>query len=70
MPEVAICKGNIVIPALGTEILFKGERQEYLQEYLVQHLSVCMPLLIHPLLRTITGLEQNRQESDRYDTVH
>jgi len=30
MPEVAICTGNDVIPALGAGILLKGERLEYL----------------------------------------
>jgi len=69
MPEVAICTENVVIPALGTGILFKGERLEYPPEYLVQHLSVCMPLLINPLLRNIAVLDRNRQESDHYDAV-
>jgi len=67
MPEVAICTENIVIPALSDGILFKGERVEYPPEYLVQHLSVCLPLLIQSLLRNIAVLDRNRQESDHYD---
>jgi hypothetical protein len=46
MPEVAICTDNVVIPTLGIGIVFLGERLEYPPEYLLQHLSVCMPLLI------------------------
>jgi hypothetical protein len=42
---------------------------EYLAEYLVQHLSVCMPLLIQPHLRNIALLDRNWQESDHYDSV-
>jgi hypothetical protein len=70
MPEVAICTENFVIPSLGAGILFKGERLEYLLEYLLQHLSLCMPLLILPLLRNIAVLDQNRQESNLYNAVH
>jgi hypothetical protein len=33
MPEVAICTENIVIHVLGTGIMFKGVRCEYLPEY-------------------------------------
>jgi hypothetical protein len=69
MPEVAISTENVVISALGAGILFIGERLEYLLEYLVQHLSVCMPLLINLLLRNFAVLDRNRQESDYYDAV-
>jgi len=67
MPEVAICTEVVVIPALGAGILLKDERVEYLPEYLVQHLSVCLPLLIQWLLRNIAVPDRNRQESDHYD---
>jgi hypothetical protein len=60
MPEVAICKEHVVIPALGARIEFKGERLEYPPEYFVQHLTVCLPLLIQPLLRNIAVLVRNR----------
>jgi hypothetical protein len=66
MPEVAICTENVVIPALGVGILFKGERLEFPPVYFIQHLSVCLLLLIQPLLRIIELLERNRQESDHY----
>jgi len=69
MPEVAICTENVVIPALGAGIVFKGERLEYPPEYLIHHLSVCMPLLIEPFLRNIAVLDRNGQESDQYDAV-
>jgi hypothetical protein len=69
MAEVAICTENIVIPALGVGILFKGERLEYPPEYFIQHLSVCLPLLIQPLLRKIAVLDRNRLESDHYEGV-
>jgi hypothetical protein len=49
--------------------MFKGERLEYPLEYLVQHLSVCMPLLISLLLRHIVVLDQTQQQSDHYDAV-
>jgi hypothetical protein len=69
MPEVAICTENIVIPALGVGIVFKGERLEHPPEYFVQHLSDCMPLLIQPLLRNLAGPDRNRQASNHHDTV-
>jgi hypothetical protein len=50
--------------------LFKGERVEYPPENLVQHHSVCLPLLIQPLLRIIAVLDRNQQECDHYDAVH
>jgi hypothetical protein len=59
-PEVAIWTGNVVIPALGAGIEFKGERLEYPLEYFVQHLTVCLPLHIQPLLRNIALLDWNR----------
>jgi hypothetical protein len=49
--------------------LFKGERLEFPPEYFVQHLSVCLPLLILPLLKNIAVLDRNQQESDHYDGV-
>jgi len=69
MPEDAICTEIIVIPAPGTGILFDGERLEYTLEYFIQHLLVCLPLLIQPLLRNIAVPDRNRQESDRHDAV-
>jgi len=69
MPEVAICTENDVIPTLGTGIVFKGKRLEYLPEYIVQHLSICLPLLIRLLLCNIAVLDWNRQESDHYYAV-
>jgi len=69
MPEVAICTENIVIPALGARILFKAGKLGFLLEYFVQHLSVCLPLLIQLLVRNIAVLVWNWQESDYYDAV-
>ena len=69
MPEVAICTENVVIPTLSAVFLFDGERLEYMPEYLVQHLLVCCPLHILPLLRIIAVLDRNRQQSDHYDAV-
>jgi hypothetical protein len=60
MPEVAICMENIVIPTLDAGILFKGEWLQDPPEYFVQHLSVCLPLLIQLHLRTIAVLDWNR----------
>jgi len=50
-PEVAICTENIVILALGVGIGFQGGRLDYPPHHFVEHLSVCLPLLIQPLLR-------------------
>jgi hypothetical protein len=58
-PEVAICTENLVIPARSAGILFKGEWVEYQPEYFVQHLSVCLPLLIQPFLRNIAVLDRD-----------
>jgi len=58
-----------VIPALRAGIVFKGKRVEYPPEYLVQHLSVCFPLLIQPLLKNVEVLDRNRQGSEHYDAV-
>jgi hypothetical protein len=60
MPEVAICTENVVIPALGAGIEFNSERLEYPPQYFVQHLTICMPLLIQLLLRYIAVLDWNR----------
>jgi hypothetical protein len=43
---------------------------EYPPEYFVQHLSVCLPLLIQPLVSNITVLDWKQQQSDQYDVVH
>jgi hypothetical protein len=59
-PEVAICTENVVIPAFGAGMLFRGEWLQYPPEYFVQHLSVCLPLLIQPLVRNIAVLDRNR----------
>jgi len=69
MPEVAICTQNVVIPALRIGILYKSERLEYPPDYLVQHLSVCLPVLLQPLLRNIVVLDEYQQGSDHYDGV-
>jgi hypothetical protein len=45
MPELAICTQNVIIPALDAGILCEVQRLEYPPEYLIQHLSVCIPLL-------------------------
>jgi len=68
-PEVAICTENVVISALSAGILFHGERLEYPLEYFIQHLSVCLLLLIQPVLRINAFLDCNRQESDHHDAV-
>jgi hypothetical protein len=62
-PEVVICTENIVIPALGAGMMFKGEWLEYALEYVVQHLSVCLLQLIQPFLRNIAVLDRNREET-------
>jgi hypothetical protein len=67
--EVAICTENVVIPTLGVRILFKGERLEYPPDYVLQHLSVPLPLLIHPVLRNITVWDWYQHESHHYDGV-
>jgi hypothetical protein len=69
MPEVAICTENVVIPALGVGILVKGERLEYPPQYFLQHLSVCLLLLIQQLLRNIAVLDRNQQVIDYYEGV-
>jgi hypothetical protein len=68
-PEVAICTENIVMPALGPGMLFKGDRLRYPLESFVQHFLVCLPLLIQPLLRNIAVYDRNRQKSGHYDAV-
>jgi len=57
MPEVAICTENVVRPPFGAVNMFKGERLQYPLEYIVQHLSVCLPLLVQLLLGIIGILE-------------
>jgi hypothetical protein len=67
MPETAIWTGNMILPDLGAGIVFKGYKLEYPPEYLVQDPSTCLLLLILPLLRMISVLDRNRQESNYYD---
>jgi hypothetical protein len=64
MPEVAICTENVVIPASGIGTLIQVEGLEYPPEYLIQHLSVSLLLLIEPRVRNIAVLDRNWQESD------
>ena len=70
MPEDAICTENVVIPRLSSGSSFKDEWLEYSLEYLVQHLSVWLPLLIEPLLRNIPVVDQNRQVCDHCNAAH
>jgi len=70
MPEVAICTENVVIPTIGAGIVFKGEWLEYPTEYFVQHLLVCLLLLIQSPRRNIVVPDWNWPESDHYDAVH
>jgi len=70
LPEVVICTENVVIPALGAGILFKGELVENPPEYSFQHLSVCLPLFIQPHLRNIAVLDRKGKPSDHYKAVH
>jgi len=42
---------------------------EYAPEYFVQHLSVCVPLLIQPSLMKIAVLGWFRQEREHDDSV-
>jgi hypothetical protein len=69
MPEVAICTENVVIPTLGIGILFQGERLVCPPEIFVQHVPVCLPLLMQPVLRNIAVLDRSGQERDHYDGV-
>jgi hypothetical protein len=70
MADVDIWAENVIIPALGAGILFNGWWVEYLPVYkFVQHLSVCLPLLIQPHMRNIAALARNRYESDHFDAV-
>ena len=58
-----------MIPTLSAGILFTGERLVYPPEFILLHLSVCLPLLIQPLLRNVEVLDWNRQVSNHYDGV-
>ena len=60
---------NVVIPAPGPGIVFTGKRLEYPPEYVVQHLSVCMPLFIELVLTNMAAVDRNLQESDHYVAV-
>jgi len=60
---------NVVLPPPGTGIVCTGEWLESTLEYFVEHLSVCLPLLIQPLLRNFLVLDWNRYEGDHYDAV-
>jgi hypothetical protein len=68
-PEVAICTENNEIPALRAGNWLDGKRLVYLRDHFVQHLLVCLPLLIQPLLWDIVILHWNRQESDHWDII-
>jgi len=68
-PDVTICTENVAIPAFGDGILCPSGRLNYPAEYFLQRLSVCLPLLIQPLLRINAVLHWNRQESDHYNAV-
>jgi len=70
MPEVAICTDNVVLLTMDARILLKGEWLECLPQYFNQHLSVCVLLLIQPLLTNIAVLEWNLQQSNHYDGIH
>jgi len=50
MPEVAICIVTILIPTFGAGIVMKGVRPEYPLEYLIQHFSDYLPLVIQHVL--------------------
>jgi hypothetical protein len=50
MPEVAICRVTILMSASGAGIVMKGVRLEYPLEYLIQHFSDYLPLVIQHLL--------------------
>jgi hypothetical protein len=60
---------NIVLPTLGAGMLLNGEWLQYALQYIVQHLSVCLPLPIQPLLRNIVFLDWNWEERDYYNAV-
>jgi len=55
MPNVPICPEKVARPALGTSVVFQGERLEYLPEYFVQHLFDCLPLLIQQWTKEYCG---------------
>jgi len=63
-PEVAICPEIVVLPALSAGNVFTGERLKYLPEYLVQPLSVCMPLLMQQFLWNIAVLDRKQQKGN------
>jgi hypothetical protein len=69
MTVSAICGGSIVITDLGTGIWLIADKLEHLLEYLIQHLLICLPLLIQPLRRNGAVCEWNRQESNYYHAV-
>jgi len=60
MSEVAICTESIVIPTLGAGMLFQGEGRQYLPEDFIQHITVCLTRLIHPLVRKGAFLDCNQ----------
>jgi hypothetical protein len=69
MPEVAICTENVVIPALGPGMLFKGKWLEYPPAYCIQHLSVCFLLLLESLVKTIAVLGKCRAVLSSFSTL-
>jgi hypothetical protein len=60
MPEVAISTENVVIPPLGSGIVFDSDSLEYLPEYFFQHLLVGLPLLNQALVTSVPVLDWNR----------
>jgi hypothetical protein len=69
MCEVAIFTENIVIPALGAGMMFKAGWLEYPPEYLIQYLSVCLPLLIQLYLINIAFRDPNWQDGGHYNAM-
>ena len=69
MPGVTIRTEKVVISMLGTGIVFQDERLKYPLEYIVQHLSVCLPLLFQLYQTNIPILDRNWQDSDHYSQI-
>jgi hypothetical protein len=60
MPEVAIYTENVVIAALSSAILFKGERLKYMTQNLIWHILDRWPLPIKPRWHNIVFLGRNQ----------
>jgi hypothetical protein len=69
-PENSISAEMFVLPTLGAGILSNGEKLAYLPEHCVQQLSVCLPLLIQPLVRKIAVLDCDWQQREYLNDVH